>query len=275
MSDAAANQAERKRWNDPFWSEVWPKRERFTETVTPLLLRALGLKAGERVLDIGCGGGPATTAAAHAVGSTGRAIGADISIPLVELARRRIAAAGLKNVSFEVKDVQQDRVDGAPFDVAMSQFGVMFFDEPKTAFANIRGHLTPAGRLAFACWQPVARNPWFVGPTLKDFVPPPPPPAPGKSPTGPFVFGDADYVRGILQAAGFTEIAVALHEYPVEGPENAIIDDAQLSFLGVPPEKMAQARAAVDQHMARFRLPSGVCRFPLAVQIFTARTATG
>ena len=273
MSNAEANQAERKRWNDPFWSEVWPKRERFTETVTPLLLRALDLKPGERVLDIGCGGGPATSAAAAAVGSTGRAVGADISIPLVELARHRVADSGLKNVSFEVKDVQQDRIDGGPFDVAMSQFGVMFFDEPKTAFANIRSHLAPGGRLAFACWQPVAKNPWFVGPALKDLVPPPPPPAPGKSPTGPFAFGDADYVRGILQAAGFAGIALALHEYPVEAPEDAIIDDAQLSFLGVPPEKMAQARVAVDQHMARFRIASGLCRFPLAVQIFTARNS--
>ena len=273
MSNTEANQAERKRWNDPFWSEVWPKRERFTETVTPLLLRALDLKAGERVLDIGCGGGPATSAAAAAVGSTGRAVGADISIPLVELARHRVADSDLKNVSFEVKDVQQDRIDGGPFDVAMSQFGVMFFDEPKTAFANIRSHLAPGGRLAFACWQPVAKNPWFVGPALKDLVPPPPPPAPGKSPTGPFAFGDADYVRGILQAAGFAGIALALHEYPVEAPEDAIIDDAQLSFLGVPPEKMAQGRAAVHQNMARFRITSGLCRFPLAVQIFTARNS--
>jgi len=269
-----ANRAERKRWNDPLWSEFWPKRERFTETVTPLLLRALDLRPGERVLDIGCGGGPATSAAAAAVGSAGRAVGADISTPLIELARSRVAAKGLTNVSFQIKDVQQERIDDSPFDVAMSQFGVMFFDEPKTAFANIRGHLVPGGRLGFACWQSIAKNPWFVGPALKDFVPPPPQPASGKSPTGPFAFADSDYVRGILQAAGFADIAVAFHEYEIEAPENAIIDDAQLVFLGVPPEKMPQARTAVDRHMTRFRLPSGLCRYPLAVQIFTARNPT-
>ena len=88
---------------------------------------------------------------------------------------------------------------------------------------------------------------------------------------GPFAFAETEYVRGILQAAGFTEIAVAFHEYEIEAPENAIMDDAQLVFLGVPPEKMPQARTAVDRHMTRFRLSSGLCRYPLAVQIFTAR----
>jgi len=265
------NQAERKRWNDPFWSEFWPKRERFTESVTPLLLRALDLRPGERILDIGCGGGPATSAAAAAVGGAGSAVGADISAPLIELARSRVAAKGLTNVSFQIRDVQQERIEGGPFDVAMSQFGVMFFDEPRTAFANIRGHIISGGRLGFACWQSTAENPWFIGPALKDFVPAPPQPAPGKSPTGPFAFADSDYVRGILQAAGFADIAVASHEYEIEAPENAIIDDAQLVFLGVPQEKMPQARTAVDRHMTRFRRPSGLCRYPLAVQIFTAR----
>ena len=67
------------------------------------------------------------------------------------------------------------------------------------------------------------------------------------------------------------EIAVAFHEYEIEAPENAIMDDAQLVFLGLQPEKMPQARTAVDRHMTRFRLSSGLCRYPLAVQIFTAR----
>lgn len=265
------NQIERQRWNDPFWSEHWPKRERFTESVTPLLMKALSLKPGERVLDIGCGGGPATSAAAALVGGTGHAVGADISVPLNHLARNRAATSGAKNITYLVKDMQHDRVDGAPFDAAMSQFGVMFFDEPRTAFANIRAHLVGGGRLAFACWQPVAKNPWFVGPLLAEFVPPSPQPLPGKSPTGPFVFADPAYVRDILQSAGFADIAVANHDYQVDVPEDAMMDDGQLSFVGVPPEKMPQARAVVDKRIAPFRLPSGLCRVPLAVQIVTAR----
>jgi SAM-dependent methyltransferase len=263
------NQVERQRWNDPFWSTHWPKRERLTESVTPLLLKALALKPGERVLDIGCGGGPATSAAGAIVGSSGKAVGADISAPLVALAQSRAAASGAKNLSFQVRE--QERVEGAPFDVAMSQFGVMFFDEPKTAFANIRALLVAGGRLGFACWQTVQQNPWFLGPAMKGILPPPPPPSPGKSATGPFAFADPAYVRGILEAAGFADIAIANHDYEIQGPEDAVVDDGQLVFMGVPKEKMREARDAVDKLMAPLRLPSGLCRFPLAVQVVTAR----
>ena len=59
-----ANAAERRRWNDEHWVAVWPKREVLTDAITPFLLEALAPTAGERVLDVGCGGGKATIAAA-------------------------------------------------------------------------------------------------------------------------------------------------------------------------------------------------------------------
>ena len=86
--------------------------------------------------------------------------------------------------------------------------------------------------------------------------------APGKSPTGPFVFADPAYVRGILQSAGFADIAVANHDYSIEAPENAMMDDAQLVFVGVAAEKMPQACAVVDKHLAPFRLRLRALPFP-------------
>lgn len=269
------NQAEKKRWNDPNWVDHWPKRERFTTTVTPVLLAALELQPGERVLDIGCGGGLTSIAAAKAVGASGAVTGADISAGLVALASRRAVEAGVGNVSFQVTDVQQVRMAGAPFDAAMSQFGVMFFDEPKAAFTNIRAQLAPGGRLAFACWQSAANNPWHYAAALKGVVPPPAPPAPGKSPTGPFAFAEPDYVLGILSAAGFVGAAIANHNLIIEAPLDAIFDDAQLVNNGVTPDLMDVARAAVLRHMTAFRLPSGLYRFPLAVQVVTARNHPG
>ena len=170
--DMETNAAERRRWNDAYWASVWPKREQLTTAVTGVLLDHLGLSEGDKVLDIGSGGGAATIAASRLVGARGSVVGADISAPLVELARHRALDQRAGNVSFLVADVQHETIPGAPFDAAMSQFGVMFFDEPETAFANIRRHLVAGGRLGFACWQSVEKNPWFIGPALAGYVPP-------------------------------------------------------------------------------------------------------
>jgi SAM-dependent methyltransferase len=265
-----ANEAERQRWNDEGWVAVWPKREALTDAITPYLLEALALQPGERVLDVGCGGGKPTIAAAQAVGPSGIAIGADISVPLTELAARRAAEAGVANVSFCVADVQQEAPTGGPFHVVMSQFGVMFFDDPATAFTNIHAQLEPDGRIAFACWQTADRNPWFVGAALAGLAPPPPPPEPGKSPVGPFALGDHERTQNILESAGFANVRRNAREVQPEIPQDSVADDAQLRRMGVPPGKMAAATAAMHDHLARFQTGPGLARFPLAFQIFQA-----
>jgi len=264
------NETERRRWNNQDWVAVWPKRERLTDAITPFLLDALALRPGERVLDVGCGGGKATLAAARAVGPSGIAVGADISVPLTDLAVRRAGEAGIDNVSFRVVDVQHDRIVGGPFDVGMSQFGVMFFDDPVAAFTNIRAHLEPSGRIAFACWQTIDRNPWFIGTALTGLVPASPPPEPGKSPTGPFAFGDQTRTQGILEAAGFSHVRRSAHDLVAEVPQDAVVDEAQLTFLGVAHDTLAAATAAVNDHLAQFRSGPGLAKFPLAFQVFQA-----
>ena len=166
--------------------------------------------------------------------------------------------------------MQTDPVQGAPFDVAMSQFGVMFFDEPVTAFANIRAQLEPGGRLAFACWQSADRNPWFFSVAIAEFVPPPPEPPPGKSPTGPFALADPVRTAGILEAAGFVEIVRTEHDIEIDAPEDSVVDDDQLAFIGIPEDELPAAEAALHAHMQQFRLESGLCRFPLRFQLFRA-----
>jgi SAM-dependent methyltransferase len=264
------NEVERQRWNDERWAALWPKRERLTDAVTAFVLDAAALRPGERVLDVGCGGGKTSLAAARAVGVEGAVVGADLSTPLSVLASRRAGEAGAENVTFCVVDMQSDTVDGGPFDVALSQFGVMFFDEPVTAFANIRAHLKPGGRIAFACWQTGERNPWFFASAIADLLPPPLSPAPGKSPTGPFSLGDTAQTASILRSAGFLEVRSTVHDLAVDAPQDSIVDDAQLAFMGVPVDKLAIARTAVDHHMQQFVLSPVLSRFPLAFQVLQA-----
>ena len=265
-----ANEAERQRWNDERWVAVWPKREALTDAIAPFLLEALALQPGERVLDVGCGGGKPTIAAAQIVGSSGTAVGSDFSVPLIDLATRRAAEAGVDNVSFCVADVQHESPAGGPFQVVMSQFGVMFFDEPVAAFTNIHAHLEADGRIAFACWQHDDRNPWFVGTALAGLAPPPPAPAPGKSPVGPFTLGDHERTRRILESAGFANVHREAHEIRREIPDDALVDETQLMRIGVPADKMAAATAAVTDHLEQFRARPGVVMLPLAFQIFQA-----
>ena len=267
-----ANEAELRRWNDECWTGAWPKRERLTEAVTPYLLAAAGVQRGQRVCEIGCGGGGLTIALGRGVGREGEVVGYDISAPLLELARQRAREVGAGNVRFVEADVQAGEL-GARFDLAVSQFGVMFFDEPTAAFASIRRHLAPDGRFVFACWQGVERNPWHTGTALRKLIPPPPAPGPGKSPVGPFALGDDEYVRELLEAAGYIGIEGTAHETRVRAPASAVVDHSLLSFMGIADERRDEAVAILDRHLARFAVEGegDVYEYPLAFMVYEAR----
>jgi SAM-dependent methyltransferase len=269
MTSTGPNETERRRWNDRAWAAAWPKRERLSRGVTEVLLGQARLHPGDAVLDVGTGGGIAALAAARIVRG-GAVVGADISAPMIELAGGRSEAQGATNVSFVVADVQHETVPGGPFDAAISQFGVMFFDEPETAFANIRRHMVSGGRLAVACWQAPELNPWFPGPALAGIMPPPPPPAPGKSPAHPFSLSDQRRTAGILEASGWREVDVTLHELVVTVDRDTIVDDEALEFFGVPPSDIAAAWQAIERQLAPLTRDDGRIDAPLAFQIFTA-----
>ena len=266
-----ANEIERRRWNDAQMVANWPKRERFTDQVVPYVVAALQPKPGEKVLDIGAGGGKLSIAIGERVLPGGKVTGADISAGMAEMATGRAMTAKAKNVAFTVADVQSEKVAGGPFDAATSQFGVMFFDEPLTAFSNIRGQLKKGGRIAFACWQSAAKNTWHVGPSLAKFAPPPIAPAPGKSPTGPFALGDPRATRKLLEAAGFTDISRTPKRMVLRTSSDAIADEGQIVGAGIPAERHAEAVEAMNRHFDALRGPDGLCRFELNFQIFTAR----
>ena len=270
-----ANESERRRWNDAYWTSVWPRREALTDNVTPDLLAHVGARTGDAVLDIGSGGGKGAIAVGRHVGPEGRVVGADVSEPLVRLARERASQSGSDNVRFELVDAQKDDIGGAPFSVAMSQFGVMFFDEPATAFANIARHVGEGGRLVVVCWQAMDRNPWALGHAIGAYAPPPPTRAPGKSLTGPFTLGDFTRTAELLSAAGWEEPDAVPYERIVTVDRAAIFDDGQLAFNCVAAEDLPAARDAVDRHLARFLRADGQLDVPIAYFVVTARKRRG
>jgi len=266
------NAFERWRWNDAYWTSTWPTREALTGSATMSLLERLALRDGERVLDVGSGAGTTTIEAARSVAPSGEVVGADISAPLVALAQRSALRAGAENVRFVLADVQTERVDGGPFDVVMSQFGVMFFEDPVAAFASLRAQVADGGRLGFACWQAAEKNPWFLGHALAGLVPGRET-APGAHVTGPFALSDPDEVAALLGATGWGPASIEAVEATATVPREAIADEGQPAFLGVPTDRLGEARDAVERLLEGFEVVDGNYRVPIAYFVVSAAAA--
>jgi ubiquinone/menaquinone biosynthesis C-methylase UbiE len=182
-----ANTAQVQRWNGASGQHWIEHRERHLaehQHLTPHLFRAAAITAGDRVLDVGCGCGTTTIAAAQAAqgaagdqwdassprrderGPAGAAVGVDLSAPMLEVARQLAAQARVGNVRFVRGDAQACPLRRDSFDVMISNFGVMFFNDPRAAFTSMAAAIRPGGRLAFLCWQDNAQNEIFAIPML-------------------------------------------------------------------------------------------------------------
>jgi SAM-dependent methyltransferase len=185
-----------------------------------VLRRASGVRRHDQVLDVGCGTGQTTRQAAR-IATAGSALGVDLSAPMIDRARELAQAEGLRNVTFQRADAQVHRFPPEQFDLAISRFGTMFFDDPAAAFANIGRALHPAGRLVMMVWQGHEQNEWDVAihESLEGF---------GESmavaPQGPDPFSLANpaTVEGVLDAAGFADVSFTdVHEPVYYGPDVA------------------------------------------------------
>ena len=270
-----------------FWSgaggDVWVNKQKEMDIMlNPLGTRAidkLDLNQETKILDIGCGCGATTLEIAKKI-KDGTITGVDISEPMLKKASQNAAALELSNTSFQVLDVQVDKMPSNDFDIAFSRFGVMFFEDPFEAFSNISKSLKENGQLSFVCWQNPSLNPWqsLSIQVIKQFLDLPAPPP--KSP-GPFAFEDKTYIQEILEQSNFKDIVIDDNQEDIVMFSGKSIQEACEDYLTINPvvtemlenseEKLKEEiLVALIDKFSDFHNGDGLL-FPSATWIVTAR----
>ena len=227
-----ANAAQQEYWNSvagPRWVGLAGYVEKRVERINDLLLARSAVAPGEKVLEVGCGTGAATVPLAEAVGDTGEVVGVDISEPMLTTARERISNSGLRNITLLRADAQVQTFEPERFDLIASRFGVRFFADPAAAFRNLMGASRRGGRLCFACWAGLEENRhWLIPYEVALWHLEPPAPKPPHAP-GPMAFADPEYLRSVLERAGYQDIEIRretpeiIGASPKEEAEHALI----------------------------------------------------
>lgn len=220
------------------WVDAQESLDQLFAPFENLLVDEARAASAHRVLDVGCGTGATTLAIAQVLGAAGHCVGADISEPMIAAARAR-AERACAPASFICGDVQRHAFEPASFDLIVSRFGVMFFDSPVQAFANLRHAASDGAALRAIAWRSPADNPFMT--TAERAAAPLLPNLPVRRPGAPgqFSFADRDRVVSILEESGWAGIDIrpidvectlpekALHGYLTRlGPVGLVLQDA-------------------------------------------------
>lgn len=271
-----------------FWSDAaGPKWLRFESAMDALLQPVLegvmaraNLKSGETAIDVGCGTGASALRVADAVGPTGHVLGADISGPMLNRAAAR--AQDHPQLEFIETDAQTHEFEPAAFDHLVSRFGVMFFENPVAAFANMARALKPGGRVTFAAWGQIPANPYFTfaAQAARNIIGAPPKSDPDLP--GPFAFRDPARVLDILTQAGLRDAQCDTAKIMLT-PQGTLADfadtalsigpaNAAISHFEADAAQIAALREMLQDVFAPFDEPDGF-HIPAEINFFTATRA--
>ena len=228
------------------------------------VMDTLAPQPGEHVLDIGCGCGRTSLSLADRVGAEGSVTGVDISAPMLAVASQLAAERNAEHTSIQFleADAQTHTFEPERYDVVFSRFGVMFFEDPIAAFANIHSVLRASGRLAFCCWQPRAVNPFMTVPAMAALeLLPAPPEMPPRTP-GPFAFEEAEYVMEVLTSAGFESVVVTPLKQPLTFGRGLSLTDIVQRLIQIGPIAQMVREASEDlQQPVRDKVIDAVAPF--------------
>ena len=268
-----------------FWNgaggHIWVARQAHTDTtlapVSDALLALAAPRAGERVLDVGCGCGASTLDLARAVGAAGHVAALDISGPMLAEGQARANAAGLANIDWRQADAAMALLD--PYDLLVSNFGVMFFGDPVAAFAHMRAAARPGARMAFVCWCALADNPWIGVPMQAALRHLPPRPKGNPHAPGMFAFADPQRITQVLTGAGWPAPRVDRLELDLDiaaghGLDEAVVQSTRIGAVNSwlrnqPPEIAEAATASIREALAPHADGSSV-RLPAAAWLVSS-----
>ncbi|KLE35812.1 class I SAM-dependent methyltransferase [Aurantiacibacter luteus] len=260
------------------WSQEWPRTDRSFAQVTEALLGRVRAAGASRVVDIGCGAGELSLAIARGQPECS-VTGIDVSPDLVATARSR--GTNHANLRFDLADAATWQAPaGERPDLYVSRHGVMFFDDPASAFGHLAEQAVEGAGLLFSCFRDRQDNPFFT--EIVRLLPEPPATADPRAP-GPFAFADPEYVAGLLAAGGWRGVSMEpLNVAMVVGAGADPLADAVSYFSRIGPAASAAAEmdvAARERFLGRIRdtaerrLSDGIVAFPASVWIVTAQRA--
>jgi SAM-dependent methyltransferase len=204
------------------WVEAQKLIDPMFRSFEELLVQTVAAGAGGRVLDVGCGMGATTLAVARLPGVQGRCTGIDISQPMIAVARTRAEREG-SPARFILADAQSYAFEPGAYDLIISRFGVMFFDDPVRAFANLRRASREGAALRLLAWRGAEENPFMT--TAERAAAPLLPDLPVRRPDEPgqFAFADPRRVASILEESGWTGIEILPVDAACTLPESELI----------------------------------------------------
>jgi SAM-dependent methyltransferase len=179
-------------------------------------------RRARRVLDVGCGTGATTVAIARRLGANGGCVGVDISEPMLAAARARAEREGVP-AAFIRANAETHVFEPASFDMIVSRFGVMFFDDFVGAFANLRRAAREHAELRVIAWRSPAENPFMTA--AERAAAPLLPSLPARMPDGPgqFAFADRSRVRRILEGSGWVDVDIRPIDVACSFPEQELV----------------------------------------------------
>jgi ubiquinone/menaquinone biosynthesis C-methylase UbiE len=197
------------------WEAVAPAWERHrdkifdaTTTISDRLVELVDPRPGNTILELTAGTGETGYLVAGQLGADGLLISTDFSDAMVQAAERGAAERGLNNVECRVMDAQAIDLPGESVDGVLSRFGLMLVADPLRALEESRRVLRTGGRLAYAVWGTIDRNPWItlIGGALLQMGH-----APGGDPFKPggmFSLAEPGHNARLATAAGFADVKV-------------------------------------------------------------------